>query len=448
VGWNSWEEINTGVPGSNFGWPYLEGPNQTGGYSSLTQAIAFYNNDPENVNPGSEHQVSAIFPLLSRSHGAPDNANAIMVGDFFALNTLVFGDVNNGQLYSAIFDENRNIVEIKLFDNVPFLVDMVMGPDGLLYGVNLVSGEIVRWEPDGITLTETDGSTNVAEGGANDTYTLVLDTEPTSDVTVEIVINDGQTTTDVTSVTFTSTNWNIPQTITITAVDDVVNEGFHPGSIAHTVISLDPGYSGLSSIFVIADIIDNDDLANLSLTFNSSPEEILDAQTISMDIIQTQDQANNSAQIENDFSFNSLNNYELNELKHLDAKSELEEIVLSENANLEQLWELNVAQFSSPLINIEVNDDRDLGKLFIHSNSFMTPTYLYRSDTTDVVSQKLAPKSLIMMNGKGKDTSSPQKMPKNNHDVKDIILFDNLLVMMDMLMTSDQLVHDIYYSGI
>ncbi|ABW26710.1 DUF4347 domain-containing protein [Acaryochloris marina] len=31
VGWTEWEEINTGLPGSNFGWPYLEGPNPTGG---------------------------------------------------------------------------------------------------------------------------------------------------------------------------------------------------------------------------------------------------------------------------------------------------------------------------------------------------------------------------------------------------------------------------------
>ena len=144
VGWTTWEEINTGEPGSNFGWPYLEGPNQTGGYSSLQQAINFYNNG--NINPGSVDSKPAVFPILPRSHGSPDNANAIMVGTFFNTNTLVFGDINSGNLYGANFDENRDVTEVSLFDNVTALVDMEMGPDGLLYGVSLYSGEILRWE--------------------------------------------------------------------------------------------------------------------------------------------------------------------------------------------------------------------------------------------------------------------------------------------------------------
>ena len=48
VGWDTWEEINTGPPGANFGWPYLEGPGQTGGYNALSQAINFYNNGNRN----------------------------------------------------------------------------------------------------------------------------------------------------------------------------------------------------------------------------------------------------------------------------------------------------------------------------------------------------------------------------------------------------------------
>lgn len=144
VGWTQWEEINTGIPGSNFGWPYLEGPNPTGGYQDLSQAISYYNNGNRN-NPG---DPSAIFPLLSQSHGAPDNANAITVGDFYNSNTLMFGDVNNGTLYAATFDNNRQISNVQVFDsNIPFVVDMKMGPDGRLYGVDLVSGEILKWEP-------------------------------------------------------------------------------------------------------------------------------------------------------------------------------------------------------------------------------------------------------------------------------------------------------------
>jgi glucose/arabinose dehydrogenase len=144
VGWNSWEEINTGVPGSNFGWPYLEGPNRTGGYSSLAQAISFYNNGNRN-NPT---DAAAVFPLLSRSHGAPDNANAIIVGDFYNASTLIFGDVNGGTFYAATLNASRQISNVQVFDSgIPFYVDMEMGPDGRLYAVNLGGGSIVRWNP-------------------------------------------------------------------------------------------------------------------------------------------------------------------------------------------------------------------------------------------------------------------------------------------------------------
>ncbi len=145
VGWTKWEEINTGVAGSNFGWPYLEGPNPTGGYNTLPQAVSFYNNG----NRNDPSDAAALFPLLPRSHGAPDNANAIVVGDYYNSNTLMFGDVNGGTLYAATLDSNREVSNVQVFDsNNRFVVDMKMGPDGKLYGVNLVSGSILRWEPE------------------------------------------------------------------------------------------------------------------------------------------------------------------------------------------------------------------------------------------------------------------------------------------------------------
>ncbi|HIK55710.1 MAG TPA: DUF4347 domain-containing protein [Synechococcales cyanobacterium M55_K2018_004] len=144
VGWGSWEEINSGPAGSNFGWPYFEGPAQTGVYSRLSQAIAFYANGNRN-NPDDS---PAVFPLLARTHGAPDFATAIFVGDFINSDTLMFGDIVNGTIYAATFDSNRNITNVQLFDaNIPFIVDMEMGPDGRLYGVNLAFGTILRWNP-------------------------------------------------------------------------------------------------------------------------------------------------------------------------------------------------------------------------------------------------------------------------------------------------------------
>lgn len=84
VGWNNWEELNTGPAGSNFGWPYLEGPDRTASYQNLSQAITFYNNG----NRNNLSDPAAVFPILPLSDGAPDNAHVITAGDFYNQNTM------------------------------------------------------------------------------------------------------------------------------------------------------------------------------------------------------------------------------------------------------------------------------------------------------------------------------------------------------------------------
>ncbi len=109
----------------------------------------------------------------------------------------------------------------------------------------------------GITLTQSSGSTSVVEGGTSDTYTLVLNTQPTGDVTIAIT-TDSQIDTDVTLLTFTTSNWNQAQTVTVTAVDDATNEGNHSGTITHAVSSSDANYNGLALSPVTVSITDND----------------------------------------------------------------------------------------------------------------------------------------------------------------------------------------------
>ncbi|WP_414561676.1 MULTISPECIES: ExeM/NucH family extracellular endonuclease [unclassified Anabaena] len=109
----------------------------------------------------------------------------------------------------------------------------------------------------GITLLETGGSTNVTEGGETDTYTLVLNTQPTNNVTVNILPDD-QTTTTPSTVTFTPDNWNLSQTVTVIATDDDVIEGTHFSTISHTVTSDDSTYNAISLASIQATITDND----------------------------------------------------------------------------------------------------------------------------------------------------------------------------------------------
>jgi len=148
VGWNSWEELDTGPAGSNFGWPYFEGPDKTASYQNLSQAITFYNNG----NRNNTSDPPAVFPILSLSHGAPDNAHVITAGDFYSQNTIFFDDVQNGTIFAATFNASRQVTSVQLVDNVQGVVDMQKGPDGWIYGADLVDGTIRRWvDPTAVT---------------------------------------------------------------------------------------------------------------------------------------------------------------------------------------------------------------------------------------------------------------------------------------------------------
>ena len=108
----------------------------------------------------------------------------------------------------------------------------------------------------GVTITQSGGSTAVTEGGATDTYTVVLTGEPTANVTIT-PSPDSQLTVSPPSLTFNISNWSTPQTVTVTAVNDAVAEGTHSGTITHAAASTDPGYNGIAIAAVTATITDD-----------------------------------------------------------------------------------------------------------------------------------------------------------------------------------------------
>ncbi|MBZ8181001.1 malectin domain-containing carbohydrate-binding protein [Oscillatoria salina] len=98
----------------------------------------------------------------------------------------------------------------------------------------------------------------VTEGGAGDSYTVVLGSAPTSEVIVNLS-NNGQVSTNLTQLSFDASNWNQPQTVTVTAVDDNVDEAdVHTGQIVHTIDTTDPDYSSLSPESLNIAVSDND----------------------------------------------------------------------------------------------------------------------------------------------------------------------------------------------
>ncbi len=80
------------------------------------------------------------------------------------------------------------------------------------------------------TVTETNGDTSVAENGTaaatTDTFSIVLDSQPSSDVVFNVASGDtGEATVSPSTVTFTNANWNVPQVVTVNGVIDNIADG-------------------------------------------------------------------------------------------------------------------------------------------------------------------------------------------------------------------------------
>lgn len=100
----------------------------------------------------------------------------------------------------------------------------------------------------GITLSATSGHTTTESGGTA-TFTIVLDSQPTADVTIGLSSsNTDEGTVSPSSMTFTSSNWNTAQTVTVTGVDDNSDDGDIAYSIVTAAaISSDDNYSELDA---------------------------------------------------------------------------------------------------------------------------------------------------------------------------------------------------------
>ena len=79
-------------------------------------------------------------------------------------------------------------------------------------------------------------SMQLVENGDPKTYTVVLDSQPTDMVTIEIQFDEsGQLNISPTTLTFTSNDWNTPQTVTVWAEDDGIINVANEDSFAHEV---------------------------------------------------------------------------------------------------------------------------------------------------------------------------------------------------------------------
>src|SRR5580765_2118525 len=111
----------------------------------------------------------------------------------------------------------------------------------------------------GFTVTPVAGL-GTTEAGGTASFTVVLDSQPTADVVIPVASSDAtEGVASATSLTFTAADWNVAQTVTVTGVDDLVDDG----DIAYSVTlgaptSADPIYTVIDPADVSVTNADND----------------------------------------------------------------------------------------------------------------------------------------------------------------------------------------------
>ena len=106
----------------------------------------------------------------------------------------------------------------------------------------------------GVAVSET--SVTVDEDGGTATYTVVLTSQPSGDVTVTPTSSATGNATVSGALTFTPTNWETAQTVTVTGVNDDVDGADRAATISHTVAG--GGYGSVQAADVAVTITDDD----------------------------------------------------------------------------------------------------------------------------------------------------------------------------------------------
>ncbi|MEO0017016.1 MAG: Extracellular ribonuclease [Verrucomicrobiota bacterium] len=226
---------------------------ETSGSPSVPQLAPLCSYDTDSWEPRDSEKgdiARAMFYMATRYDGSDpltldlelSNTPATAVGRFGRLSTLLRWheqdpvsplERQQNQLIFATYQKNRN----------PFLDHPEYA--ALIWGT-------VRVTPTALA---------IAEGGPAASYTLALTSQPTADVIFHPQASPGsQLMLAPASVTFTPANWNVPQTITVTATDDALFETTATAAITHSIDTADANYATAAADSVTVTVTDNDPL--------------------------------------------------------------------------------------------------------------------------------------------------------------------------------------------
>ena len=193
-----------------------------------------------------------LNPVIAAGDQEPVQANPTTASDF-----AVVAQTPEPQITFPVGSRSRStVVKIR-----PVSDNFAEKDERLSISVNATDGggirpatvRIVDDDTRGVTISET--ALDIDEGGSG-TYTVVLTSEPTADVTVTPFHSAGDADVTVSGVlTFTAVNWNIAQTVTVSAAQDE-DTAQDTATIGHSVLGGD--YQAASASDVSVTVADDD----------------------------------------------------------------------------------------------------------------------------------------------------------------------------------------------
>lgn len=167
---------------------------------------------------------------------------------------LIDGDVQS-QITVAIREADSDIA----YDNIPPAIFSVITTDN---------------ETAGFLVTETGGSTVVSEPDDTDSFNVRLTGSPVSPVVLQVTnSNQSEAVIDIDRMTFTPENWNVPQSVTVTAVEDDVADGVTSATMTVSIVDneSDDLFDPVSDQLITVTIEDDD----TGLTVSESDAETI-----------------------------------------------------------------------------------------------------------------------------------------------------------------------------
>ncbi|MDM8562973.1 hypothetical protein QUF54_06435, partial [Candidatus Marithioploca araucensis] len=225
----------------------------TVGTYTVTLSQALPNGQSVTINyntTGSTATNSDDYSLGSADTGVTVNASTIEI------NNTTGSDITSITLNASVVDDSIDD------DAETVKVTLTSANNGYIIASASDNATLTITDNDtaGFTVTEI-GGTSVNESGTTDTFTVVLDTKPTSDVVISVTSGDtGEATVDKASLTFTTSDWNTTQIVTVTGVDDAGSDGDQTTTVTISVVdaSSDDQYDPLANKTVSVTTVDND----------------------------------------------------------------------------------------------------------------------------------------------------------------------------------------------